>query len=63
MDASKKEILTKKVQLEVVNVLAMQVFQHTLYPTPDEYTYVCSELLDKHEVLQDKLEMAMRVHH
>ena len=55
MQALEKKIITKAIRTEVVRVLAHQMLQQTMYPTPEEYTTVCQKLVATYPVLKDTI--------
>ena len=49
----KQEIIIDKVRREIVHSIALQMYQHTTYPTSEEYTTVCRRLVEKYPFLKD----------
>ena len=57
MEAIESGELTKSVRIDIINVLALKVFQYTSNPTSEEYTSVCIRLITAYRVLRIQLEM------
>ena len=55
MEAIQKVSITKKVRMEVINVIAFSILSHTERPTSEEYTTVCRMLISKYPVLRDAI--------
>ena len=55
MEAIESGELTKSVRIDIINVLALKVFQYTSNPTSEEYTSVCIRLITAYPVLKDTI--------
>ena len=51
--ALKSGVITKGASSDIVTYLAHHIWTHTKYPSSEEYTEVCRELVTKHPVLKD----------
>lgn len=50
---SEEGVITKALRSEIITMIALGMWQHSSYPTPEEYTSVCRELVLKYPVLKD----------
>ena len=55
MEAINLGILTKGMRTEVINMIAVQMLQETLYPKSEDYTEVCRKLVEMYPVLKDTI--------
>lgn len=51
--ALKNGVITKGASSDIVTYIAHQIWTHTKYPTSEEYTEVCRELVTQYPVLKD----------
>lgn len=54
MDSISTGIVVSSSKSEIMSTLAMCIFQHTTYPTSDEYNAVCRQLFQKYPSLRDE---------
>lgn len=47
--------IIKAVRTEIINAVALQLFQYTTLPMPEEYTGVCVKLITAYPVLKDTI--------
>ena len=50
-----EEMITEKARVEINSAIAIQVHQHTEYPTSEEYTGVCRKLIQRYPFVKDKV--------
>lgn len=50
------ESIIKKMYLEIVNMIAFKMLEHTDRPTSEEYNAVSRMLITKHPALKDSIE-------
>ena len=50
-----EEVITDKARVEIVAAIALQAYQHTTYPTSEEYTTMCRKLIERYPFLKDKV--------
>ena len=55
MEALDNGQITKAVCSEIISAIALQLFQSTSHPTPEEYTGVCIKLISMYPVLKDTI--------
>lgn len=55
MKVLSEEMITDKARVEIVSAFALQAYQHTTYPTSDEYTTMCRKLIERYPFLKDKV--------
>ena len=55
MKSLSEEVITEKARVEIIAAIAIQVYQHTTYPTSDEYTGICRKLIERYPFLKDKV--------
>ena len=48
-------VISSKTQQEIAQTLRMHILQHTRYPSPEEYTSVCQQLILKFPKLRDTI--------
>ena len=54
MENLNKGEIKRSTRVEIINTIALQMWNHTQYPTSQEYTGVLRTLVEKHPVLKDK---------
>ena len=47
--------MSKGMRVEIIAALAFEVWNHTQYPSGDEYNTVCSMLVNKYPFLKDTI--------
>lgn len=55
IERGEKGDVTKKMRIEIVNMIAFKMLEHTERPTSEEYTVVSRMLITKHPVLKDSV--------
>ena len=55
MDSIKAKSITKGVRVEIVTALAFEIWNHTQYPSADEYNAVCTMLVKEYPILKDTI--------
>jgi len=55
MESIKAKTITKGVWVEIVTALAFEIWNHTQYPSGDEYNAVCTMLVNKYPILKDTI--------
>ena len=55
MKTLSEEMITEKARVEIISAIAIQVHQHTEYPTSEEYTGVCRKLIQRYPFVKDKV--------
>lgn len=55
MKVLSEEVITDKARIEIVSAIALQAYQHTTYPTSEEYTTMCRKLIERYPFLKDKI--------
>jgi hypothetical protein len=55
MKTLSEEVITEKARVEIITAVAIQVHQHTDYPTSAEYIGVCRKLIERYPFLKDKV--------
>ena len=55
IEKGEKGGITKKMRIEIVNMIAFKMLEHTDRPTSEEYTVVSRMLITKHPVLKDSI--------
>ena len=55
MEAIKSGQITKAVRSEIINIIALQLFQHCTHPTSEEYTMVYVKLITTYPSLKDTI--------
>ena len=53
LSSGDKMAITSAVRCEIVSTLATMVMVHTMYPTPEQYSFICQKLVKEHEILHD----------
>lgn len=53
LSSGDKMAITSAVRCEIVSALATMVMVHTMYPTPEQYSFVCQKLVKEYEILHD----------
>ena len=53
MERLARNELSDGMRVEIISSIALQMYQHTTYPTSEEYTTVCKLLIEKYPILQD----------
>lgn len=47
--------ITRSARVEIISCIAREIWRHTEYPTPAEYTHVCMKLIADHPGLKDTI--------
>ena len=47
MKVLSEEIITDKARIEIISAIALQAYQHTTYPTSEEYNTMCRMLIER----------------
>ena len=55
MQSLEAQKISKGMRIEMVTALAFEIWNHTQYPTGDEYNSVCSILVNKYPFLKDTI--------
>ena len=55
MKVLSEEMITDKARVEIVAAIALQAYQHSTYPTSEEYTTMCTKLIERYPFLKDKV--------
>lgn len=55
MERLREEVMTDKLRQEIISAIAIQIYQHTMYPSSEEYTTVCRKLIERYPYLKDKV--------
>ena len=55
MDSIKAKSITKGVRVEFVTALAFEIWNHTKYPSGEEYNAVCTMLAKEYPILKDTI--------
>ena len=55
MDSIKAKSITKGVRVEIVTALAFEIWNHTQYPSGEEYNAVCNMLVKEYPILKDTI--------
>ena len=55
MDSIKAKSITKGVRVEIVTALAFEIWNHTQYPSGEEYNAVCTMLVKEYPILKDTI--------
>ena len=54
IQTKQKSEITRAIRCEIISSVATLVMVHTMYPTPEEYTVIASNLISVHPILADK---------
>jgi len=55
MDSINAKSITKGVRIEIVTALAFEIWNHTQYPSGEEYNAVCTKLVKEYPILKDTI--------
>ena len=55
MQSLEAQKITKGMRTEIVTALAFEIWNHTQYPSGEEYNLVCSTLVKKYPFLKDTI--------
>ena len=55
MQSLEAQKMSKGMRIEMVTALAFEIWNHTQYPSGDEYNAVCSMLVNKYPFLKDTI--------
>lgn len=53
MERLEKKEVTDATRNEIITAIAVPLYQQTMYPTPEEYTTISKNLIEKYPVLKD----------
>ena len=55
MQSLEAQKMSKEMRIEIVTALALEIWNHTQYPSGIEYNAVCSMLVNKYPFLKDTI--------